>query len=717
MQPLELLRVYLAFTIPALIGFPWLRGVFPGLPDGGWGFARTAGLVAWAWAAWMGPSLEAAAYSTTWVLGVGAVLLALSLYTGIDGLRQKPVRSSEIRAALESELVFCACLILFVSLVPLNGVVHERSERFMDYAMLRRVSVTDVFPPIDPWMSGRSLSYYYHGYVMADVVRRVSWLVPFERFFNYALPAIFALLGSALFSGGRALSGRRSVALATVGIGLFGGTLQPWLELFGGKPPAGIDWFRSARVIDGAITEFPLFAFTWGDLHPYVFALPVGATLLGSGAQLLRTRPRDWSAQSLVWIALLWGALFPINSWDYPAYGGALAIAILASVAWTGATTREKFTAAGKTLAVALGSVILYLPFWLHFAAAQSGRGLGIVSHRSTAAELWILWGPFWLLLLLGFWAATPVEQRRRVGPIAGGALLLALVAGRWAGWITILTFLGWGSWLARHHLREDALRDAKDSWLPRAAVALCVAGLGLPLVVEFAYLDDHYSGKLERRNTVFKATMASWVFLSLGAPTWFAAAVARVTPARRRTAWAVAGLAGVATAGFLLFGVPSRFQQFQRGYAGIETMNALRYLRLRHPEDVLTASWMRKNLPPGASGIEATSHAYGWGARMSMQTGRPVFIGWVNHEAGWRNDWREPRRRRAVVDEIYRTGDLTRAWELARGAGASWLYVGSVEAEQFGGYRAPNLQKFEPWPVLFEHEEARLYRVPQAPR
>jgi uncharacterized membrane protein len=44
----------------------------------------------------------------------------------------------------------------------------------MEFAFLNAVGRSATFPPVDPWLSGFAISYYYFGYVMTSVLARLS---------------------------------------------------------------------------------------------------------------------------------------------------------------------------------------------------------------------------------------------------------------------------------------------------------------------------------------------------------------------------------------------------------------------------------------------------------------------------------------------------------------------------------------------------------------
>ena len=81
-----------------------------------------------------------------------------------------------------------AVFVVFVWDVQWNGDVHPSAERFMDYAIIERIGLTKVFPPLDAWMAGKTLQYYYYGYVLMDVLRRLAGM-DLRWFFDLAIPA------------------------------------------------------------------------------------------------------------------------------------------------------------------------------------------------------------------------------------------------------------------------------------------------------------------------------------------------------------------------------------------------------------------------------------------------------------------------------------------------------------------------------------------------
>ena len=65
-------------------------------------------------------------------------------------------------------------------------------EKFMELTFLNGILRSDRFPPLDPWLSGYAISYYYFGYIMLAALTQFSGLAPSVAF-NVGLATWFAL--------------------------------------------------------------------------------------------------------------------------------------------------------------------------------------------------------------------------------------------------------------------------------------------------------------------------------------------------------------------------------------------------------------------------------------------------------------------------------------------------------------------------------------------
>ena len=70
-----------------------------------------------------------------------------------------------------------------------------------------------------------------------------------------------------------------------------------WLGRRGGAPVA-YDYWAASRVIPYTINEFPLWSFTFADLHPHLIAMPFGILVLGLALNWLRQPARRLLSKS-----------------------------------------------------------------------------------------------------------------------------------------------------------------------------------------------------------------------------------------------------------------------------------------------------------------------------------------------------------------------------------------------------------------------------------
>lgn len=224
------------------------------------------------------------------------------------------------------------------------------------------------------------------------------------------------------------------------------------------------NYWDASRIINDTINEFPYWSFLFADLHPHLIDMPftvmavlftqnllfAGAyrkpLLLAYGASRLSGMRSAWLrvTSTLEWLwgrgargfltfalmALNLGALFVINSWDFPTYlglagGGALvALLLRGSERRVGAedggsrsevSARDNFTvwdhasmygSALVSIALLAGlAVLAYLPFFLNFKAFYTAivplvDGARIANsadfmHRTMLAEFLVVWGLF----------------------------------------------------------------------------------------------------------------------------------------------------------------------------------------------------------------------------------------------------------------------------------------------------------------------------------
>jgi YYY domain-containing protein len=327
--------------------------VLSGLFDGGWAAARMCFLLSWTLLVfWLG-------HTGVPVRWAGAVLLVLAALSAWAWRRDWEVLNQELRGRARgiawSDGVFLAVFALFFLLRcywPDTG----NGEKPMDIALVGASARADFLPPPNPYLAPSRLGgYYYFGHLETAVLTTTVGTTA-RWSYNLMCATLPALCVSLLWPLASALAGARARgALATLVV-LGAGTLEPlrqWWEAdsfsgdrawpFGPKP---LDYFSTSRVIPNPITEtsgvnytineYPLFTFTYGDLHAHFFSMPV-ALLVSSAACALffRSASAPISSTGSVWktvalrglfLGALLACLLMTNTWDAPVYWLLLAL-------------------------------------------------------------------------------------------------------------------------------------------------------------------------------------------------------------------------------------------------------------------------------------------------------------------------------------------------------------------------------------------------------
>ncbi len=97
------------------------------------------------------------------------------------------------RLILVTELLFLAAMALWAAVRSYSPeITTAGGEKWMELTFLNGILRSESFPPLDPWLAGFAISYYYFGYVMLAALTQLSGLAPAVAF-NVGLAAWFAL--------------------------------------------------------------------------------------------------------------------------------------------------------------------------------------------------------------------------------------------------------------------------------------------------------------------------------------------------------------------------------------------------------------------------------------------------------------------------------------------------------------------------------------------
>ncbi len=193
-------RWWLLVTLAGAAAMPWCARLLSGLPDRGYTLARAVGMLLVGFVFWSLASLgflrnTPGSMLLAWlIVAVGGIVVYVYLPHADD--RPTDWRSwwaENWRVLIAAELIF-AVMLLGWAMYRAAFPNLTATEKPMEMAFISGVMRSETFPPVDPWMAGYSISYYYFGYVMAGMLSSLSG-VSSAIGFNMMISLLFALTG------------------------------------------------------------------------------------------------------------------------------------------------------------------------------------------------------------------------------------------------------------------------------------------------------------------------------------------------------------------------------------------------------------------------------------------------------------------------------------------------------------------------------------------
>jgi hypothetical protein len=258
----DLLAWALATELVGLAVLPLLRVVFGNRRDAAL-LSRPVGLAMLAWGGWAFSLLTSFGFSRPALLlvllvgGAASWLLLPRLVppAGDGDARRGPVYGDPEKLGAALFWIPAAVFIL----IRAAGPAIDGQEKFMDLAFLNSLARFNGMPPADPWMAGRTINYYYWGYLLAAVQAKVSNVAPMVAY-NLAI-ASFAGFSfcSAACLGLRLSRGDLRAGLGGAFGAVFAGNLTGALDAWNAPFARDFDYFHASRVIaaGNTINEFP----------------------------------------------------------------------------------------------------------------------------------------------------------------------------------------------------------------------------------------------------------------------------------------------------------------------------------------------------------------------------------------------------------------------------------------------------------------------------
>ncbi|HSM24940.1 MAG TPA: DUF2298 domain-containing protein, partial [Anaerolineaceae bacterium] len=499
-----------------------------------------------------------------------------------------------------------------------------------------------------------------------------------------------------------------------------------------------------------AIDEFPAFSFLLADLHPHVLALPFVILVILMCFEWLLDIRRQREMLELKWDRILLssivlGSLIFLNTWDFPIYVFLFGLCVLIAafyqredgVGWN--SLIPFMIPAGKVI---LLSVVLYIPFLVGL-QSQAGGIIPNAIYPTKFRQAFVMFGP----MLIGIVAFILVVLRRHKKEVDykfawkyAGIFLAAMVAltsllivimlarpelaslvngaiapytfNQALVWLLIRRVVEGGTLLVGILLLVGTLavlwglkKQGSESLL--FVFAMMLTGTLLLLGPEFVYLRDNFGWRM---NTIFKFYFQIWILWALSASfgCWYLL--------QKLAGWKKVIISTVVGLGFLLGAVytvgtvqattQSMRQSVLDNGVRSPTLDGLAYYRLYYPDDWMLIEWLNQNVRDSAVVLEGTKGAYwveGRSSRISMMTGIPTVMGWVNHQSQWRGEYfSNVAMREADIRTIYTVRDWSTAKELMDQYGITYVIVSPLERQWYGAVQQSK----------FDQNMQRIYEI-----
>ncbi len=470
---LNFITWYITLTLLGLLTFPLTYRLFPKLADRGYSFARTLGLLVWAYTFWMLASLGVAQNDIGGILLGLAILAGLSLFAGAKSTNGNKSTGERIGEAfqwmrenrkliLNVEILFLLAF-AFIAIIRAANPEALGTEKPMELAFINAILRSPTFPPRDPWLSGYAISYYHFGYIITAMIAKITATAGSVAF-NLMLALVFALsavgsygiLYNLLANTQQAIRNSFLAPLFLLLVSNFEGFLEilhqngifwnsnpknfwTWLDMkelsqdpatLGQIPDRFWWWWRASRVIQDydllgnfreTIDEFPAFSHVLGDLHPHVLAMPFALLAVALALYIFKG---GWQGETRIFgyrfhikpvgifsVALVLGGIAFLNTWDI------LIAAALVASAYTFARAHVDGWRWERLedflffgFFTGISAILLYLPFYLGF-SSQAGGILPNLMNPTRGAHLWVMFGTLLIPILL--WLLDLVRSKK----------------------------------------------------------------------------------------------------------------------------------------------------------------------------------------------------------------------------------------------------------------------------------------------------------------
>ncbi len=693
----EIIIWWLALEIIGLAALPIAAHVGRNLKDHGYSASKPLGLLLLTYITWIISDL--AGYSKFSVLFSLGLLAAASIII----LRKKGLYVDK-NYVIKFEILFFAGFLAFVIIRAFSPDIYwTGGEKFMDITFINSLLRTTDFPPLDPWMSGTVVKYYYFGYlVVADLIK-LTGIFP-SIAFNLSTASFFALSLTTAFGIGYDLTERIRYGFVTAFFVTIAGNLVGFFQLLDIMTKGDVVnkilsfyYWTSSRVIPDTINEFPYFSFLHGDVHAHMISITFQLLIILLLLGIMRSGIQDKITVLILGLSI--GFLYPLNTWDFPVYLFlALAVIMFHSKISSDSSSnmiKAITTSIAPAVAIAVLSYILFLPYHI---PNNLERTISIVHSGRTSLIFYL--AIYGLFLYLTYWFVIISSKRSSIKPVHFMILLILFSIFSIAFNFELLVLL-----VPLLCLSIFIIMQEKDG-MHGFVLILIITGILLSLFSELFYIKDALgtaNPSLIRLNTVFKLYISNWILWAVASG--YIVFQFSASFSRKKICGIVAVLLILMVSVYPVFATIGRSD----GFKGTPGLDGEAYIRKEHPKEYEAIVWFR-NLTGQPVVLQAPGNLYAWNTYVTAFTGLPSVIGWAGHEMNWRTDHTEINERWADVDKIYTSSDPEEVSSLLQKYNVTYIYYGEAERKKYaGGLMDAHPETFD---VVFEFGDVIVYKL-----
>ena len=457
---------YLFSLVLAVVNLPLAFAAMKKLPSRGVFLLRPLGLLLWGAIFWWLTSIQllrndlASQATALMILGV----INLFVFSKIKREDFFGWIKENKHLLIRAEVIFLVGFSLMAIVRAANPEIIN-TEKFMEMAFINAILKSPGFPPLDPWLSGYSISYYYFGYLLSAMLIRITGVSSSVGYnlvsaFWFGLTAVgaYGILWDLLCLRQQGTKKTHVVGFLQKNKALLA-LLAPIMMLAMGNWFSGLDmihargvlpqtaweqldipeltreplamtikpqrggwsWWQASRVVqdrtlDGraveVIDEFPAFTYLLADIHPHMLSMPL---VLLAIALALNAFLGGWegniklgkftipvSGLAIALGVLTLGGIAFMNTWDFPFYLLLIGVAFMLYRGRTAGWSVKRFwELVGFGMIGGVFSILAYLPFYLSF-SSQAGGVIPSLAFFTKGKYFWIMFGPL-LLPIFGF--------------------------------------------------------------------------------------------------------------------------------------------------------------------------------------------------------------------------------------------------------------------------------------------------------------------------